>query len=97
MFTGYCDGAKQAAEQHGVQVRLTPDIPRSYPLEAAELTARYAVAYRDRGVVGIGLGGPEAEYPPEPFARAFQIAREGGLASVPHAGEAAGRLGPRCA
>jgi aminodeoxyfutalosine deaminase len=90
VFTGYCDGAQQAAEQYGVHVRLTPDIPRSYPLETAELTARHAVAYRDRGVVGIGLGGPEAEYPPEPFARAFQIAREGGLASVPHAGEAAG-------
>jgi aminodeoxyfutalosine deaminase len=90
VFSGYCDGAQQAAEQHGVQVRLTPDIPRGYPLEAADLTARYAVAYRDRGVVGLGLGGPEAEYPPEPFARAFEIAADGGLGSVPHAGEAAG-------
>jgi aminodeoxyfutalosine deaminase len=90
VFTGYCDGAQQAAEEHGVRVRLTPDIPRGYPLEMAELTARHAVAYRDRGVVGVGLGGPEAEYPPEPFARAFQIAREGGLGSVPHAGEGAG-------
>ncbi len=90
VFAGYCDGAQQAAEQYGVQVRLTTDIPRSYPLEAAELTARYAVAYRDRGVVGVGLGGAEAKYPPEPFARAFEIARDGGLGSVPHAGEAAG-------
>jgi aminodeoxyfutalosine deaminase len=90
VFAGYCDGAQQALEQHGVHVRLTPDIPRSYPLEMAELTARHAVAYRDRGVVGIGLGGPEADFPPEPFARAFQIATDGGLASVPHAGEAAG-------
>jgi aminodeoxyfutalosine deaminase len=90
VFTGYCDGAQQAAEEHGVQVRLTPDIPRGYPLEAAELTARHAVAYRDRGVVAVGLGGPEAEFPPEPFARAFQIATAGGLGSVPHAGEAAG-------
>jgi aminodeoxyfutalosine deaminase len=90
VFAGYCDGAQQAAEQHGVQVRLTPDIPRGYSLEIAELTARHAVAYRDRGVVGIGLGGPEAQYPPEPYARAFEIARDGGLGSVPHAGEAAG-------
>ena len=90
VFTGYCDGAQQAAEQHGVRVRLTPDIPRGYPLEVAELTARHAVAYRDRGVVGIGLGGPEAEFPPGPYARAFEIARDGGLGSVPHAGEAAG-------
>jgi len=35
VFTGYCDGAQQARELHGVQVRLTPDIPRGYPLEAA--------------------------------------------------------------
>lgn len=56
----------------------------------AELTARSTVSYRDRGVVGLGLGGPEAEYPPEPYARAFAIARDGGLGSVPHAGEAAG-------
>jgi aminodeoxyfutalosine deaminase len=90
VFAGYCDGAQQAAEQHGVQVRLTPDIPRGFPLEAADLTARHAVAYRDRGVVAVGLGGPEAAYPPEPFARAFDIARDGGLGSVPHAGEAAG-------
>lgn len=90
VFTGYCDGAQQAAEQHGVQIRLTPDIPRGCPLETAELTARYAVAYRGRGVVGLGLGGPEAQYPPEPYARAFAIAKDGGLGSVPHAGEAAG-------
>jgi aminodeoxyfutalosine deaminase len=90
VFAGYCDGAQQAAEQHGVHVRLTPDIPRGLPLEIAELTARHAAAYRDRGVVAVGLGGPEADYPPEPFARAFEIARDGGLGSVPHAGEAAG-------
>jgi aminodeoxyfutalosine deaminase len=95
VFAGYCDGAQQAAEQHGVQVRLTPDIPRGYPLEMAELTARHAVAYRDRGVVGIGLGGPEAEYPPEAFTRAFEIATDGGLGSVPHAGEAAGPVSVR--
>jgi len=95
VFAGYCDGAQQAAEQHGVQVRLTPDIPRGYPLEMAELTARHAVAYRDRGVVAVGLGGPEAEYPPEAFARAFEIARDGGLGSVPHAGEAAGPVSVR--
>ncbi len=90
VFTGYCDGAQQAREQHGVEVRLTPDIPRGFPLEAAELTARCAVKYRDRGVVGLGLGGLEAEFPPEPYAPAFALARDGGIGSVPHAGEAAG-------
>jgi len=49
-----------------------------------------AIAYRDRGVVGIGLGGLEAQFPPEPYAPAFALARDGGIASVPHAGEVAG-------
>lgn len=90
VFSGYCDGAQEALETYGVQVRLTPDVTRSLPLEAAEQTAAYAVAYADRGVVGLGLGGSEADYPPELYARAFAIARDGGLGSVPHAGEVAG-------
>ena len=88
VFTGYCDGAAEARELHGVEVRLTPDIPTVYSPEEAETIARYAVQYRDRGVVGLGVGG--LEYPSEPFARAFAMAREGGVGSVPHAGELAG-------
>jgi len=90
VFTGYCDGAQEASELHGVRVRLTPDVTRDLGVEAAELTATYAVRYAGRGIAGLGLGGSEAEYAPEPYARAFAIAREGGLGSVPHAGEVAG-------
>jgi len=90
VFSGYCDGAQEARELHGVEVRLTPDIPRDYSLEEAVATARYALAYRERGVVGLGLGGREDGQPPEPFAPAFALARDGGLAAVPHAGEGAG-------
>jgi aminodeoxyfutalosine deaminase len=90
VFEGYCDGAQEARELHGVEVRLTPDISRGLPMEVARQTARYAVKYRDRGVVGLGLGGLEAGFPPEPYAEAFALARDGGVASVPHAGEMAG-------
>ncbi|CAN5584411.1 adenosine deaminase [soil metagenome] len=90
IFEGYCDGAQEARERIGVEVRLTPDIPRDYPLEAAETTARHAMAYRERGIVGLGLGGLEAEYPPEPFALVFRMGRDAGLGSAPHAGELAG-------
>jgi len=90
VFTGYCDGIEEARERCGLELRLTPDIPRGFTLEEAAKTAEYAVAYRERGIVGLGLGGPEAQYPPEPFAPAFAVARDGGVASVPHAGEAAG-------
>jgi aminodeoxyfutalosine deaminase len=90
MFAGYCDGAQEAYERHGVEFRLTPDIARRAPIEDALTTAKYAAKYRDRGIVGVGLGGEEAIYPPEPFAPAFLVAKEAGLASVPHAGEVAG-------
>jgi aminodeoxyfutalosine deaminase len=90
IFEGYCDGAQDARELHGVEVRLTPDIVRGFPLDEAEELVRRAAGYRERGVVGVGLGGLEAEYPPEPYEPAFALARELGLASVPHAGEVAG-------
>jgi aminodeoxyfutalosine deaminase len=90
IFEGYCDGAQQAREDHGVEVRLTPDIYRGASLELACDVARWSVRYRERGVVGLGLGGLEAQFPPGPYAPAFAIARDGGLGSVPHAGEVAG-------
>jgi aminodeoxyfutalosine deaminase len=90
IFGGYCDGAQEAREELGIDVNLTPEITRDAPLEAAMECVRYCLKYRDRDVVGLGLGGEEAQYPPEPFAPAFRMAKEGGLGSVPHAGEAAG-------
>lgn len=90
VYSGFCDGAAEAEERHGVIVRLTPDITRGFGTEAADDVVRYAAAYRDRGVVGVGLGGMEAEHPPEPYAKVFALARDAGLGSVPHAGEVAG-------
>ena len=87
LFSGYCDGAAEAYETLGIDVLLTPDIPRVYTEEEALETVAHAVRYRDRGVVGIGLGGPEVGNPPERYANAFAVARAEGLPAVPHAGE----------
>jgi aminodeoxyfutalosine deaminase len=95
MFEGYCDGAQEARELHGVEVRLTPDITRGFSFEEAAETVRWSARYRERGVVGVGLGGLEAEYSPEPYAPVFAQARADGLASVPHAGEVAGPVSVR--
>jgi aminodeoxyfutalosine deaminase len=95
IFAGYCDGAQEAEELHGVTVRLTPDIYRGATAEQAEEVVRHSAAYRERGVVGVGLGGLEAQYPPEPYADAFALAKSEGLGSVPHAGEVAGPVSIR--
>ncbi|MGH3648151.1 MAG: adenosine deaminase [Micromonosporaceae bacterium] len=91
LFTGYAEGATEAYERHGVTVRFTPDLYRTMPdLELAEQVARLCVAYADRGVVGLGVGGIEAGNRLAPFARCFDVVRDAGLGVVPHAGEAAG-------
>jgi len=95
LFAGYCDGAQEALETHGVEVRLTPDITRGAPVEDGFELVRRATKYRDRGIVGIGLGGEEALYPPEKFTEVFELVREEGFASVPHAGEVVGAASVR--
>src|SRR5207253_8400046 len=90
IFSGYCDGAEQARELHDVEVRLTPDIYRGANAEQAEQVVRYSAKYRERGIVAVGLGGLEAEFPPEPYEPAFKLADSLGLGSVLHAGEVAG-------
>jgi aminodeoxyfutalosine deaminase len=90
IFAGYCDGAEEARELHGVEIRLTPDIVRGFPYEECEPVVRYAAEYAERGIVGVGLGGLEAQYPPEPYAALFEQAKAAGLGSAPHAGEVAG-------
>jgi adenosine deaminase len=81
----------------GIEVALIADLTRNFGVERAERSAGEAVALRDLGVIGIGLGGDEANYPPEQYERAFAIAREGGLHGVAHAGEAAGPESVRAA
>jgi aminodeoxyfutalosine deaminase len=90
LFGGYADGAVEAYERYGVVVRFTPDLYRGLDVDLAEEVARVAVRYRDRSVVGLGIGGMEQGRPASPYQKAFEIARDGGLGIVPHAGEGAG-------
>jgi adenosine deaminase len=83
-----CTGAREAAARTGIVVRLICTALRSHdPAANAEL-AETAARFRDRGLVGWDLAGPEAAYPdPLQHERAFDIARAGGLAITVHAGE----------
>ena len=95
VFEGVCNGAQEAHELHGVEIRLTPDIPRGFTQDEARATVDWCARYMDRGVVAVGLGGLEAEYPPELYESVFKHAKTLGLGSVPHAGEVAGAASVR--
>lgn len=73
-----------------VRMALVADLVRNLGPEAGAKTLDEVIGVRDLGVVGIGLGGSEAEFPPEPFASVYAAARRAGLRTTAHAGEAAG-------
>jgi adenosine deaminase len=80
----------RAERDHGITMSLTIDYPRHLDPDEFVGVARWAVDNMAHGVSALGLGGPEVGYPPELFERAFAVAREAGLPSVPHAGETEG-------
>ena len=97
VFTGFCDGALEAKELYGVEVRLTTDTPRDHDLETAMKTARYSVKYRDRGCRGLRdrrTGGIE----PARAVRTGLSAREGRWHRIgPSCGRGGrGRIRARC-
>ena len=83
------EGFAQGEQAFGIKCRVIVDHGRSKPRELAWQALRAALRYRDLGVVGFGLGGDE-KHPPEQFGEVFHAAIDGGLHSVPHAGETSG-------
>lgn len=85
------EGRKQARQNWGVEMRWIPDLVRSVPGSMRQvqqwLCSDDAL---NGGVVALGLGGPERGFPASAFSEIFSAARGRGLASNPHAGEAAG-------
>jgi adenosine deaminase len=77
-----------AAPPPGIDVALIATAIRSHEPSDNERLARVAAGFRDWGVVGFDLAGPEAAFPdPLLHRRAFEIARDGGLRITLHAGE----------
>ncbi len=83
-----CAGAAAAAARTGITVRLICTALRSHDPAANLALAETAARFRDRGLTGWDLAGPEAAYPdPALHAAAFAAARAGGLRTTLHAGE----------
>lgn len=79
-----------ASKEYGVKMGLIIDIARNISPEEGLLIADWVIGAKDKGVVALGLGGPEAGHPPELHKAAFEKVLEAGIASIPHAGETAG-------
>ncbi len=75
---------------------LIADLVRDHgPRRAAVTLAEVVEVAEEAGILGIGIGGSEHRYPPEPFAPVFEAARKAGLRTSAHAGEAAGAASVR--
>jgi len=75
---------------HGCEIWLIADLVRDHGPEQAAITLAEAAKARQYGIVGIGIGGSEHRFPPEPFAEVFAEARQLGFKTSAHAGEASG-------
>ncbi|HEY3571012.1 MAG TPA: adenosine deaminase [Thermoanaerobaculia bacterium] len=85
-----CDALEEGRGTIPVKARLIGIIARNYGPETGRIELAAAIRGRDRGVVALDLAGDEAGYPGELFVRHFHEAREAGLHTIAHAGEAAG-------
>jgi adenosine deaminase len=73
-----------------IEVALVADLVRDYGPKSEMVTLAQLKEVKGFGIVGIGIGGSEHEFPPAPFKGLYEEARSFGFHTNAHAGEAAG-------
>jgi len=89
IFEGLERGRQRGARDFGVSLLWIFDATRHFGVEEAQKVFELAVQYKDRHVVGVGIGGDEVKAPPELFRGVYAYAEEHGLRLTAHAGETA--------
>lgn len=87
------DAIYSAEKDFGIIGRIINVAVRHYGIQACEGVALLAQTEPNDYVVGYGLAGDEAGFPPAQFKRAFDIAHDAGLGCTVHAGEMVGPSG----
>ena len=87
---GIARGIDDAREEAGIEGRILISCVRNFGVESALRIARYAAERPHPYIVGFSMAGDEQNYPPGPYAEAFEIAAGAGLGCTVHAGEWAG-------
>lgn len=89
IFEGLERGRARGARDFGVSLLWIFDATRHFGVEEAQKVFELAVRYKDRHVVGIGIGGDEVKAPPELFRGVYAYAADHELHLTAHAGETA--------
>jgi adenosine deaminase/aminodeoxyfutalosine deaminase len=90
IFEGLERGRQCGEKDFGISLLWIFDAVRQFGPGAAQDVFELAAKYRDRNVVGIGIGGDEQKAPPELFREQYAYASAQGLRLTAHAGETAG-------
>jgi adenosine deaminase len=81
-------GMDRATLEYPVKPGLIFCLDRAFPYELNEILVEKAIAWRDRGVVGVDIAGPEsATFRVADYRRVFRRARQHGLGITVHTGE----------
>jgi adenosine deaminase len=78
------------AHEDRTTVNLIADLVRNYGPDRGMRWLHEISEIQELGVIGIGIGGSEQEFPPEPYEKVYAQARQYGFRTSAHAGEAAG-------
>jgi adenosine deaminase len=89
VLAGFVHGSRQAAlEGHVIVVRTILSAMRQ--ADMSETIAELAVSFRDDGVCGFDIAGPEDGFPPTEHLKAFHLIQRENFHMTIHAGEAYG-------
>jgi adenosine deaminase len=81
-------GMDRASLEYPIRPGLILCLDRAFPYELNEIIAEKAIAWHDRGIVGIDVAGPEsATFRVADYRRLFRRARRYGLGITIHTGE----------
>ena len=85
------NGIRELKKKYNLEVKLILDVSRTFGVENAESNLENLIKYKQKEIIGIGMGGAERNNPSKDYSEVFQKAKDEGLKTVVHAGE---DLGP---
>ncbi len=90
LLEGLERGRQRGERDFGMSLYWIFDATRHFGVEEAQRVVEEAIRFRDRSVIGIGLGGDERRAAPEQFRAVYEHAAKHGLRLTVHAGETLG-------